>query len=395
MAVTFAKRMSKLGRSDIREILKLTTKPEVISFAGGLPAPELFPIEEIKKVTSDLLDEHGKQVLQYSTTEGYKPFRDIIAQRMNDKFQTKVTGDDVTIMTGSQQALDFAGKIFIEEGDVILLESPSYMGAINAFKPYGPEFVEIDMDEDGIIPEKLEEALKTTERVKFLYLIPDFQNPTGRTLSLERRKKIMEIANEYDLPIIEDNPYGELRYKGERLPAIKAFDTKGLVIYHGTFSKTFSPGLRLGWVSASTEILDQFVVAKQVSDLHTSEFNQRIIYEYMVKYDIDKHIEQINALYRKRREVIIKAMEEEFPSNIKFTRPEGGLFLWVTLPEGVDGTKLLVECLKENVAFVPGKSFYPNSGKQNTMRLNFSNMPEERILEGIKRLGKVLKAELK
>ena len=395
MAVTFAKRMSKLGRSDIREILKLTTKPEVISFAGGLPAPELFPIEEIKKVTSDLLDEDGKQVLQYSTTEGYKPFRDIIAQRMNDKFQTKVTGDDVTIMTGSQQALDFAGKIFIEEGDVILLESPSYMGAINAFKPYGPEFVEIDMDEDGIIPEKLEEALKTTERVKFLYVIPDFQNPTGRTLSLERRKKIMEIANEYDLPIVEDNPYGELRYKGERLPAIKAFDTKGLVIYHGTFSKTFSPGLRLGWVSASSKILDQYIIAKQVSDLHTSELNQRITYEYMIKYDIDKHIEQINALYRKRREVIIKAMEEEFPPNVKFTRPDGGLFLWVTLPEGVDGTKLLVECLKENVAFVPGKSFYPNSSKQNTMRLNFSNMPEERIWEGIKRLAKVLKAELK
>ena len=395
MAVTFAKRMSKLGRSEIREILKLTTKPEVISFAGGLPAPELFPVEDIKKVTNDLLDECGEQVLQYSTTEGYKPFRDIIAERMNDKFQTKVTGDDITIMTGSQQALDFAGKIFIDEGDVVLLESPSYMGALNAFKPYGPQYVEIAMDEEGLIPEELEKALQTTERVKFLYIIPDFQNPTGRTLSVERRKKIMEIANKYDLPIIEDNPYGELRFKGERPPALKSFDTKGLVIYHGTFSKIFTPGLRLGWVCASPQILDQFIIIKQASDLHTSEFNQRITYEYMVKYDIDKHVEKIIDLYRKRREVIIKAMQDEFPPSVKFTLPDGGLFLWVTLPEGIDGVALLEKSLKENVAFVPGAPFYPNSKKKNTMRLNFSNMPEDRIVEGIKRLAKVMKEELK
>lgn len=394
MAVKFAKRMGNLGRSEIREILKLTAKPEVINFAGGLPAPELFPVQEIKKVTEELLEQYGAQVLQYSTTEGYKPFRDLIAKRMNDKFKTNVTGDDVTIMSGSQQALDFAGKIFIDEGDVILLESPSYMGALNAFKSYGPKYVEIAMDEDGMIPEELEKALQTTERVKFLYMIPDFQNPTGRTLSLERRKKIMEIANKYDLPIIEDNPYGELRFKGERLPAIKSFDTKGLVIYHGTFSKIFTPGLRLGWVCANPEILNQFIVIKQASDLHTSEFNQRIAYEYMMKYNIDEHIENIIALYRKRREVIVKTMQDEFPPSVKFTLPDGGLFLWVTLPEGVDGIKLLEECLKENVAFVPGYSFFPNSSKKNTMRMNFSNMPDDRIVEGVKRIAKVLKREL-
>ena len=394
MALKFAKRMSNLGRSEIREILKLTTKPEVISFAGGLPAPELFPVKEIEDVTKTLLEEYGEQVLQYSTTEGYLPFREMIAKRMNDKFYTDVNADDITVLSGSQQALDFAGKIFIDEGDVILLESPSYMGALNAFKPYGPKYIEIPMDEDGIIPEELEKVLKTTDRVKFLYLIPDFQNPTGRTLSLERRKKLMQIVTEYELPVIEDNPYGELRFVGERLPALKSMDPKGLVIYHGTFSKIFTPGLRLGWVAAKPEILERFIVVKQASDLHTSEFNQRIAYEYMRKYDIDKHVENIIALYRKRREVIMKAMEEEFPPNVKFTHPDGGLFLWVTLPENVDGVKLLEECLKENVAFVPGQSFYPNSSKKNTMRINFSNMPEDRIVEGVKRMAKVMKSEM-
>ncbi len=391
MAVTFAKRMAGLNRSEIREILKITARPEIISFAGGLPAPELFPVEDIKKVTSDLLDRAGKQVLQYATTEGYQPFRAVIAKHMNEKFQTSVTDDQVTIVSGSQQALDFAGKIFIDEGDVVLLESPSYLGAINAFNAYGPEYVQVATDDDGLIPEDLERVLATTERVKFLYAIPDFQNPTGRTWSLERRKAIMAIVEKYDLPVIEDNPYGELRFNGEIPPSLKSMDKKGLVIFHGTFSKIFAPGLRLGWVAADKRFLEKFITVKQSSDLHTSEFTQRIVYEYMTTCDINGHIEKIMALYKERCQTLIKAMEKHFPPGVKFTHPDGGLFLWVTLPEGVDAGEILVKSVEHNVAFVPGAPFYPNNKKVNTMRLNFSNMPPDRIEEGIKRLGEVLK----
>ncbi|MDR3348944.1 MAG: PLP-dependent aminotransferase family protein [Acidaminococcales bacterium] len=395
MAVRTARRMDKLGRSEIREILKLTMQPDVINFAGGLPAPELFPIEEIKGVTQDLLSRHGRQVLQYSTTEGFYPFREIIAARMNDNFHTKLAGDDIAIVTGSQQALDLAGKIFIDEGDAVLLESPSYLGAINAFKPYGPRFVEVAMDGDGMIPEELERAIRTAGRAKLLYMTPDFQNPTGRTLSLERRKHIIEIINKYNLPLIEDNPYGELRFEGERLPALKSLDSKGLVIYNGTFSKIFSPGLRVGWVAAAHDLLELFVTAKQSGDLHTSEFNQRIIYEYLLKHDIGEHIKRLAALYKSRLAAIIKSMEEEFPPGVVFTRPAGGLFLWVVLPEGADAGELLRKCLKEKVAFVPGSAFYPNGGQKNTLRLNFSNMPEDRIREGIKRMAAVFRKAAK
>ncbi|MDR2007099.1 MAG: PLP-dependent aminotransferase family protein [Acidaminococcales bacterium] len=395
MTVATARRMDKLGRSEIREILKLTLKPDIISFAGGLPAPELFPVEEIKSVTQDLLSRHGRQVLQYSTTEGFYPFREIIAARANDNFQTKLTGDDITIVTGSQQALDLAGKIFIDEGDAVLLESPSYLGAINAFKPYGPRFAEVAMDENGMIPAELEKTLKAVGRAKLLYMTPDFQNPTGRTLSLERRKHIIEIINKYNLPLIEDNPYGELRFEGERLPALKALDTKGLVIYNGTFSKILSPGLRQGYVAAAHDLLELFITVKQSSDLHTSELNQRIVYEYLLKYDIKEHIKRLIALYKSRLDAIIKSMEEEFPPEVSFTRPEGGLFLWVVLPEKIDAGKLLVKCLEEKVAFVPGFSFYPNGGQRNTLRINYSNMPEDRIKEGIKRLAAVFRKALK
>ncbi len=391
MADKFAQRMQHLNRSEIREILKITARPEIISFAGGLPAPELFPIEDIKKVTTGLLDEAGKQVLQYSTTEGYQPFRAAIAKHMNSKFQTRVTEDEVTIVSGSQQALDFAGKIFIDEGDIVLLESPSYMGAINAFNAYGPKYIQIATDDDGLIPEDLERVLATTERVKLLYAIPDFQNPTGRTWSLARRKAIMTIVEKYDLPVIEDNPYGELRFDGEIPPSLMSLDKKGLVIFHGTFSKIFAPGLRLGWVAADKRFLEKFITVKQSSDLHTSEFTQRIVYDYMQSCDINNHIEKIVALYKERCATLIKAMEKYFPPGVAFTHPEGGLFLWVTLPEGVDAGEILVKSVENNVAFVPGAPFYPNNKKVNTMRLNFSNMPPDRIEEGIKRLGQVLK----
>ena len=394
MTVATARRMGSFGRSEIREILKLTVRPEIINFAGGLPAPELFPIEDLKNVTRELLSRHGRQVLQYSTTEGFFPFREAIAARMGSKFQAKLTGNDITIVTGSQQALDLAGKIFIDEGDDVLLESPSYLGAINAFRPYGPNFIEVAMDERGMITRELEKAIKSSARPKLLYMTPDFQNPTGRTLPLERRQEIIEIINRHALPLIEDNPYGELRFEGERLPSLKALDRKGLVIFNGTFSKILSPGLRVGWVAAAPGLLDLFITAKQASDLHTSEFNQRIIHEYLLQYDIDEHIKRLIALYKSRLDAIIKSIQEELPPQVSFSRPEGGLFLWVTLPEGIDASELFGKCLEENVAFVPGFPFYPNGGQRNALRLNYSNMPEEKIKEGIKRLAAVLRKSL-
>lgn len=389
MAIKYAKRMDNLKASEIREILKLTERPEVISFAGGLPAPELFPIEEMKRVSEMVLDETGRQALQYSTTEGFPPLREKIAKRLA-KCGIDGDGDKVLITNGSQQGLDFSAKIFINDGDVIVCESPSYIGAINAFKAYSPEFVEIKTDDYGMIMEDLEAVLSSRDNVKMIYVIPDFQNPSGKTWSLERRKQLVELGNKYDLPIIEDNPYGELRFEGEFLPSVKSFDTQGRVIYLGTFSKTFCPGLRIGWVYADKDILHKYVLVKQASDLHSNSMSQRELDKFLELYDLDAHIENIKDVYRRRRNVMMDTIKESFPAGLKYTYPEGGLFTWVELPENINARDLLVKALEEHVAFVPGGSFYPNGGHENTMRLNFSNMPEDRIKEGITRLGKVI-----
>ena len=394
MAIEFAKRMNNMRASEIREILKLTQDPEIITFAGGLPAPELFPVKEIEQVTAALIAKEGRKILQYATTEGYAPLRAKIADRMNVKFQTKVGADDILIISGSQQGLDFAGKIFLNEGDVVLCESPSYMGATNAFNAYCPRFVEVPTDDEGMVPEALEQILATTPNVKMIYVIPDFQNPTGRTWPMARRQRFMEIISKYEIPVIEDNPYGELRYEGEILPSLLSMDKKGLVSFMGTFSKTFCPGLRVGWIAAAPELLEAFITVKQSADLHTAPLTQQIIDAYMEQYDLDEHVESIKALYRRRRDLIIKTMEETFPDCVTFTRPEGGLFLWVTLPKGVNARDVFMKCLEKKVAFVPGGPFFPNGGNENTLRLNYSNMPEDRIVEGIKRLAVVLKAEL-
>lgn len=391
MAVIFAKRMESLNDNDTKEILKLTGKPEVISFAGGMPAPELFPVEEMKKVAVAVLEEGGRQALQYSTTEGYAPLRKKIAERMNRKYKTNVSLENILITSGSQQGLDFSGKVFLEAGDVVLCESPTYLGAINAFKAYRPEFIEVPTDDNGMIIEELEKVLSSTEKVRLIYVIPDFQNPTGKTWSVERRKKFMDVVNKYEIPVIEDNPYGELRFEGEIPPSLKSMDEKGLVIFLGTFSKIFSPGLRIGWVSAPENIMEKYVTVKQGADVHTSNMGQREIDKYMDMYDIEANIAKINELYKRRRDLMIKTMEEEFPKSVKFTYPQGGLFTWVELPEGIKSRELLVKTLENNVAFVPGSAFYPGGNKDNAFRLNYSNMPEERISEGIKRLGKVLR----
>lgn len=394
MAIKFAKRMEGLKGSEIRELLKLTEKPEVISFAGGLPAPELFPVEEMKEISRIVLEESGTQALQYSTTEGFEPLREQISRRMNSKNKTNVTKDEILVTNGSQQGLDFAGKVFLDEGDVVLCESPSYLGAINAFKAYSPKFIEVPTDKNGMIMEELEEILKSTENVKMIYVIPDFQNPTGRTWPLERRQKFMEIVNKYEVPVIEDNPYGELRFDGESLPSLKSMDKKGLVIFLGTFSKIFCPGYRLGWTCASQDILSKFIFVKQGADLQASSISQREVSKFIELYDLDNHVKKIKEVYVRRRDLMLNTMKEEFPEGIEYTHPEGGLFTWVELPKHLDSRVIMKDCLENNVAYVPGGSFFPNGGKENCFRLNYSNMPEDRILEGIKRLGLVLKQHM-
>jgi len=391
MAVKFAKRIEGLRGSEIRELLKLTEKPEVISFAGGLPAPELFPIKEMKYISKVVLEESGAQALQYSTTEGFNPLREQIAKRMNSNNKTNVTKDNILITNGSQQGLDFAGKIFLDEGDVVLCESPSYLGAINAFKSYNPKFLEVPTDKDGMIMEELEKILQITENIKMIYVIPDFQNPTGRTWPIERRKKFIEIISKYEVPVIEDNPYGDLRFEGESLPSLKSMDKKGLVIFLGTFSKIFCPGYRIGWTCASQEILRKFIFVKQGADLQASSISQREISKFIELYSLDDHVKKIKEVYLRRRDLMLNTMKEEFPEGIEYTHPEGGLFTWVELPKNLDSRTIMEDCLANNVAYVPGGAFFPNGGKENCFRLNYSNMPDDRIIEGIKRLGTVLK----
>ncbi|AHM57493.1 2-aminoadipate transaminase LysN [Peptoclostridium acidaminophilum DSM 3953] len=392
MAVKFADRMENLKASEIRELLKFAADPTIISFAGGLPAPELFPVEEMKKVAVAVLEESGQTALQYTTTEGNVKLREQIAERMNRKFQTKVTLDDILITSGSQQGLDFSGKIFINEGDVVLVESPSYLGALNAFKAYGPKFIEVPTDDNGMIIEELEKILAKTDNVKMIYVIPDFQNPSGKTWSMERRTKFMEVVNKYEIPVIEDNPYGELRFEGEIMPSLKAMDTKDLVVFLGTFSKIFAPGLRIGWVCAPEEMLQKYNFVKQGSDLQSSTIAQMEAAKYCEMYDLDAHVEKIKAVYSKRRDLMMKVMEEEFPEGIKWTYSEGGLFTWVVLPEHINARDLLKKCLEEKVAFVPGGAFYPNGGNENTFRLNYSNATDEMLVEGMKRLARAIKS---
>ncbi|MCP4136506.1 MAG: PLP-dependent aminotransferase family protein [bacterium] len=389
----FSDRVKDVKASEIREILKLATIEGLISFAGGLPAPELFPIEEMKKVSCKVLDEMGQEALQYSPTEGYDPLREKIADRMKP-IGINVSKDEILITSGSQQGLDFSGKIFINPGDVVLCESPSYLGAINAFQSYEAKFKEIETDENGMVMDDLEKALSETKNVKMIYVIPDFQNPSGRTWNLERRHKLIELANKFNIPVVEDNPYGDLVFEGERMPSIKSMDTKGLVIFLGTFSKTFCPGLRIGWVCADPQIINKYIMVKQSADLQSNSMSQRELDTYMEMYNLDKHVEKIKVVYKKRRDLMMESMEKYFPKEVKYTYPRGGLFTWVEVPDFIDTKKLMVKALEKKVAFVPGASFFPNGGVNNAMRVNYSTMPEDKIVEGIKRLGELLKEEI-
>ncbi len=384
-----------LKASEIRELLKLTTMPEVISFAGGLPAPELFPLEELKKVDVEILDKEGRQAVQYGTTEGYLPLREKIAARMKQVFQVDCTTDEIMITSGSQQGLSMLAQIFINPGDIVLVESPTYLGAINAFSLCSPQFVEVPTDDKGIIPEELEKILQEYgDRVRLMYVIPEFQNPTGITWPMERRKAFMDIISRYDFPVLEDDPYGELRFDGDKVPSLKSMDTKGNVIFLGSFSKIFMPGLRIAWMVGNPEVLDKVVKLKQAVDLQSSSFAQRQASYYMDMYDLDAHVETIKSLYRKRRNLMCDSMKQYFPEGITYTYPEGGLFTWVTLPEHMDAKEIMPKVVAKNVAYVPGSPFYPHGGHANHFRLNYSNMPEDRIVEGFRRLAGVLAEEM-
>src|SRR5574338_412637 len=394
----YAHRTQKMGSSVIRELLKLTEQPDIISFAGGLPAPEVFPLKEFQEACNNVLNNEGAVALQYGATDGFAPLRDMIA-RHTGRYSVQVSPENVLITSGSQQALDFIGRVFINRGDHIVCESPTYLGALQAWNAYGAQYISVRADQDGMVVDELEAALRVGP--KFIYTLPNFQNPSGTTLPLERRLKMIELADKYGVPIIEDDPYGQLRYEGEHIPSLVTLDSQyrndnngtysGNVIYLSTFSKLLAPGLRLAWVIAPQEVIRRLVMTKQGADLHTASFNQYVAYEVGKGGFLDEHVKVIRAVYKERRDVMFEMMEEMFPPGVSWSKPKGGMFLWGVLPEGMDAAEVLKRAIEKKVAFVPGESFHPRGGGKNTMRLNFSYSSPDTIREGITRLGITLK----
>jgi 2-aminoadipate transaminase len=381
----FADRMRQLRPSTIREILKVTAQPEIISFAGGLPAPELFPVEAVRVAADEVLAQSGREALQYGPSEGFPALREWIAEEMQHR-GVAVSAAEVLVTNGSQQVLDLAAKLFLNAGDVVLTENPTYLAAIQAFQTFEARFVPVPTDNKGLIPETLPELIRR-HHPKFLYTIPNFQNPTGVTLAAERRSLLARIAAEHALTIIEDDPYGKLRYRGPDIPPVKHWDEAGRVLYASTFSKTVAPGLRLGWVTAPKEEFSRLLILKQASDLHTSSFDQRVAFTYLTRNDQPAHMERIRRAYGERFAMMDATLGAEMPAGYEWTRPEGGMFLWVTGPAELDGLALLERAIERQVAFVPGRDFFPAEGGSNYLRLNFSNSSPERIREGVRRLA--------
>jgi 2-aminoadipate transaminase len=402
----YAQRTKDVKSSAIRELLKITQKPEIISFAGGLPAPDVFPLDRFQEACRRVLQSNGHQALQYGASEGYQPLREMIARHIA-RYGIKAKAENVLITSGSQQALDLIGKLFVNRGDRVLVEAPTYLGALQAFSVYGAEYISVQSDNDGLRTELLEPFLRMGP--KFMYVLPNFQNPGGTTLSEGRRHELVLLADKYGIPIVEDDPYGQLRYEGEHLPPLVVLDRENLrgddgysignVIYLSTFSKTLAPGLRLGWIVAPPDVIAKFVQLKQGADLHTSTFAQVIAYEVARDNFLDEHVKLIRKVYRERRDVMLEALSKHFPPEVTWTHPQGGLFLWITLPQGMDSNQLFEAALKENVAFVPGNSFYAGNGSINDgnrhIRLNFSYGQPEQIREGIRRLSMAIKQKLR
>ncbi|WP_226427781.1 PLP-dependent aminotransferase family protein [Xanthomonas sp. NCPPB 2865] len=385
-----SRRAQALTSSAIREILKVTERPEVISFAGGLPSPATFPVERMRAASDQVLRDAPQAALQYGPTEGYAPLREWVATRLSCD-GASIRPSQVLITTGSQQGLDLLGKVFIDEGSKVLVETPSYLGALQAFSLFQPSFVGMPSDEDGVVVDALDPAVLADAR--FLYCLPNFQNPTGRRLPLARRQALVARAAEAGVPIVEDDPYGELYYSGQPLPSLLSLNPEG-VIYMGSFSKVLAPGLRLGYVVAPEAVLGKLIQAKQAADLHTPSFTQRVVHQTLQDDFLDTHIPQIRALYARQCSLMLEALDRHFPPQVQWNRPEGGMFLWVTLPPGLDGTTLLARAIARNVAFVPGAPFYATLPQVNTLRLSFVTVPGDRIDAGIQVLGEVLREAL-
>lgn len=391
MTIALARRMDRVRASDVRELLKLTQQPEIISFAGGLPAPELFPVDRMAAAAARVFTSAGATALQYSTTEGHPPLRAWIAARLNRLWGTAYDAPHVLVTAGSQQGLDLVGKLLLDAGDEVLCESPTYVGAITAWNVLEPRFVEVASDAQGMDVSALRRRLAACRRPKLIYAVPNFQNPSGRTWSLERRRQVAEIAAAAGVPVVDDNPYGELRFEGRHLPSFAALSSGATVISLGTFSKILAPGLRLAWVAADEATIARLALLKQGADLHTATLNQMLVADMLEHEDLDAHVGRIVAAYRMRRDAMVRALEREMPPGVRFSRPSGGLFLWLELPQGTDARVLLRRCLERGVAFVAGEGFFPNGGHANTARLNFSCMPVERIEEGVRRIAGALR----
>ncbi|MBB1109374.1 PLP-dependent aminotransferase family protein [Limosilactobacillus sp. pH52_RY] len=388
----YSKRVPADGTNAVGAILQAAADPKIISFAGGLPAPELFPVKEMKAAVDKVFEEHGQEAMQYGAAKGVTVLREVIQQHVTEKENVDSELNNVLVTTGSEQALDLVGKAFVDPGDTVLVEQPTYLCALDVFRSYGANFASVEMDEDGMKMDALEKALKANPNTKLIYTVPNFQNPTGRTMTEERRKQLAELAEKYDVYVLEDNPYGEIRFAGEHVPAVKSFDKAGHVLYMSTFSKTLAPGFRLGWLVADEEVVNKLTVLKQSADLHTDNLAQFAVAQFFADNDVDAHVKEISDLYGKRKDLMLEGIKKYFPEGVKYTDPEGGMFLWVEVP-GIDDTvELFKECLEHDVAFVPGDPFFASEPQPGTFRLNYSNMREDQIEVGLKRLGAALTA---
>jgi 2-aminoadipate transaminase len=376
--------------SAIRMLLRVTDTPDIISFGGGLPNPDSFPLDEVREIFEEQLKINGKKMLQYGATEGLKTLNIALAKRMKEKENINCSPDEIIQTTGSQEALYMLGKIFANPGEYVISEAPTYTGTITALRASNIRMIGVPMDHDGMIMEKLRETLKKYPNPRFIYVIPNFQNPTGITMSYERRKELLEIASENDLIILEDDPYGNLRFSGDHIPSLKSMDKEGNVVYLGTFSKVLAPGFRLGYVIASKDVIEKLNLAKQALDLASSTISEYIAEGYVTKGYMERQIPKIVSLYRHKRDLMIEAFEKYFPENVEFTRPNGGMFIWVT-KKGANTDKLFVKAMEMKVAYVIGSAFYPNEDNHESMRLNFTYSSDENIMEGVKRLSEVLK----
>lgn len=390
MAYRFAARMGKTPRSFIREILRVTEDRSIISFAGGLPNPALFPVDAIKEAAIDVLTEKPTEALQYSTTEGYLPLREWISERYQKRAGLSIPPENILITNGSQQSLDLIGKICIDKKSPVAIEKPGYLGAIQAFSLYEPQFHPVGLELDGPDIACLEEIVRRYSPQIF-YGVPNFQNPSGITYSDEKRREVGEMLSGTDTLFIEDDAYGELRFRGDDLPLVHQFLPENGIIL-GSFSKIIAPGMRMGWIAAPPEIYEKLITAKQASDLHSNYLSQLIIHQFLASHDIESHLRLIRDSYRRQRDCMVKAMEEFFPQEVTFTRPDGGMFLWATLPDGISSIDLFELAIRKKVAFVPGNPFYTDGGGSSSLRLNYSNAGPDSIIEGIRRLGEAMKS---